>query len=90
MIASLSFWLAVVFAALTVAGVYGIVQSHNHREMYGRKKRGVEPGQGDQYLVAGERTAFFGEGNPDASRGYRVTRDPQVYARAFVPGQRKK
>ena len=43
---SLSFWITLVFAVLTVAGVYGIVQSHKHREMYGRKKRGVEPGAG--------------------------------------------
>ena len=86
---SLSFWITLVFAVLTVAGVYGIVQSHKHREMYGRKKRGVEPGEGDQLLYAGERTAFLGDGNEDASRVYRVTRDPQVYAKAFVPGSKK-
>ena len=84
---SLAGWITVGFAALTVAGIYGIVRHHSdpYRE---KPKRGTAPGHGDTLVYARERTAFFGNGNEDAAgRVFRVPQDPQVYARGMVPGR---
>ena len=73
---------------LTIAGVVGIV--HHHLVPREKQKRGTEPGEGDTLVYAKERIAFFGAGNEDAAgRMTRVTRDPQQYARGFVPSHAK-
>jgi len=73
-------------AALVVLGVWGLIR-HERRKHAGLiQKRGTPPGDGEQLLYAGERHAF-GSGNPDASRVYRVSRNPQDHARAMMPAK---
>ena len=76
------------FAIATAIGLVVIVRDHRRRVRHGRMPRGTAPGRGDTILHGNERT-FLGDGLEDASRGYRVTRDPQRYAQAFVPRGRK-
>ncbi|WP_224814823.1 hypothetical protein [Hasllibacter sp. MH4015] len=82
-------WITIGLVTITVLGVVAIIRHHTspHRT---RTPRGTEPGHGDTLVYAKERTAFFGSGNEDAAgRVVRVTRDPQHYARAMMPGNRK-
>ncbi len=50
------------------------------------KTRGTKPGQGDQLI-----DMFYGSGGPGGGHGsvIRVTRDPQVYAKAMMPKSKK-
>lgn len=84
---SLSAIIFIGFAVLTVIGVLAIVQHHLiPRDR--RTPKGSEPGQGYHLVFAKERLAFFGPGNEDAAgRVTRIPKDPQEYAKAFVPGK---
>ncbi|MBV0911538.1 hypothetical protein [Anianabacter salinae] len=87
----LAFWIVgALCAGLAVLGIAGILREDRRRRTHGKRKQGTPPGQGDQLLHAGERIAFIGAGNEDASRVWRVTRDPQDYAKGFVPGRNRK
>jgi len=86
---SASFWLALVFAAVTAVGVRLIFRSHQKRLLRGKKKRGVTPSKNDQYVNATDGAGSSGDNISGASAGYFVTRDPQVYAKAFVPNSNK-
>lgn len=86
-----AFWITAAVVAVVVGLlIVGLIRHDRHRRTHGPRKRGVEPGQGDQILHAGERLAFIGAGNEDASRIWRVTRDPQQYAKGFVPDRNRK
>ncbi len=84
----LTFWVNLLLAVATIAGVMAIMR-HNLRPRE-RKVRGAEPGEGDTLVFAQESAGFSNPGNADATgRVIRVTNDPQQYARAFVPSNRR-
>ena len=52
-----------------------------------KAQRGCAPGQGDQVIDTSYGSGGLGGGHGDVTR---VTRDPQKYARAFVPRSARK
>ena len=80
--------LAVIMIVVFALGLRGIVRSHLDKLRNGPTRRGSEPGEGDMLIHARESPLLgLGLGNEDAARPYRVTRDPQTYAKAFVPSK---
>jgi len=86
--AEMQIGLAVIVFVVFVLGIRGIIKSDQRRLQYGRAPRGAEPGSNDQLM--GVVDLGFGRGNQDASRPYRVTSDPQTYAKGFVPSNKRK
>ena len=72
--------------ALLALGIWGLIRHERRKHAGLLAKRGIEPGEGEMLLYAGERHAF-GPGNEDASRVYRVSRDPKDHARAMMPAK---
>lgn len=89
--AEMQFGVSVIAIVVFVLGVRGIIKSHQRRMQYGRPPRGADSGPNDLLMGAQESPILgLGHGNPDAARTYRVTRDPQTYAKAFVPEKNRK
>ncbi|SLN12263.1 hypothetical protein [Pseudooctadecabacter jejudonensis] len=77
-------------AVVTLAvGIWGLIRHERRKHAGLLAKRGSPPSQDETILYAGERHVF-GPGNFDASRPYRVSRDPQVQARAMMPQKHRK
>ncbi|MGB8621490.1 MAG: hypothetical protein WCD16_01610 [Paracoccaceae bacterium] len=70
-----------------IALVTGVLVRRALRADAAQGTRGVEPGEGDQLVDGGYMAGGPGGGHSSITR---VTRDPQKYAKAFVPGARKK
>ncbi|QBY00336.1 hypothetical protein E2K80_05940 [Rhodophyticola sp. CCM32] len=76
------------FAVLTLLGAIGIVLSFRRRHLAVRRPRGTAPDDGDTILHTSMGSSqSWGAGH--ASRIWRVTKDPQQYAKAFVPGRKR-
>jgi hypothetical protein len=78
-------WLFSALFALPFAGIVVIagIADLRQRQKHGRPRRGTPPGQGDTLVNHGnEMGGGHGGGHPTA---HRVTKDPQLYAKAFVP-----
>ncbi len=69
------------------AVVLVILLARSRAKTENKSPRGTEPGQGDQLI-----DTTYGMGGPGGGHGgaIRVTRDPQEYAKAFVPHHAKK
>ncbi|TFL17792.1 hypothetical protein [Jannaschia formosa] len=81
---ALSAWLAAAIIALLVARAVWILRREARQEDGGRP-RGIEPGKG--YIeIESDYSSGVGGGNQLTSR---VPRDPQEYARSFVPRRRR-
>ncbi|MFZ3583606.1 hypothetical protein ACOI1H_15745 [Loktanella sp. DJP18] len=86
--AQMQIGVAVIMTVVFGLGVRGIIRSHFDRLASGPKRRGSDPGPGDMLVFAKESPVLgLGNGNEDAARPYRVIRDPQTYAKAFVPSK---
>lgn len=78
-------WLFSALFALPFVGIVVIagIADLRRRQKHGRPRRGTAPGQGDTLVNHGnEMGGGHGGGHPTA---HRVTKDPQLYAKAFVP-----
>ena len=78
--------LAIVMGLACIVLIVALARSRARHEMK-KARRGTEPGQGDQLID----TSYYA-GGPGGGHGgvTRVTRDPQLYARAFVPRHAKR
>jgi hypothetical protein len=80
----LSLWLGAAIVAVLVARAVWILR-REAREPDGGRPRGIEPGKG--YVeIHSDYSSGVGGGNQLTSR---VPRDPQEYARAFVPRRKQ-
>jgi len=70
---------AIILAILITRAVY-VVRSER-----GGTSRGCEPGEGDHIIHADYSSGLSGH-----STSYKIPRDPQVYAKRFVPRSRGK
>ncbi len=78
-------WFFSLLFALPIAGIALVVGIHDlrKRQKFGKPPRGTAPGRGDTLVNHGnEMGGGHGGGHPTA---HRVTKDPQIYAKAFVP-----
>jgi len=77
--------LAILIGVTCIALIVALARSRMRHES--KSRRGTEPGQGDQLID----TTYYA-GGPGGGHGgvTRVTRDPQHYARAFVPRHAKR
>jgi hypothetical protein len=80
----LSIWLGAAIVAVLVARAVWILRKEA-AEPDGGRPRGVEPGAGYTEIVS-DYSSGVGGGNQLTSR---VPRDPQDYARAFVPRRKR-
>jgi hypothetical protein len=82
-----------IFSMLGISPILVIVVGYAlfdlRRRRNGPVKRGVEPGLGDSLVQGGIGSAAGGSGGGH-NTVIRVTRDPQQYAKAFVPHHAKK
>lgn len=78
-----------VAAALLALGIWGLIRHEQRKHAGLMPNRGTDPGDDEQLLYAGERHVF-GPGNADASRVYRVSRNPKDHARAMMPAKAPK
>ncbi len=73
-----------VFAVIGLVAALARVRARAERD---KARRGSEPGQGDQLIDTGYHSGGLGGGHGSVIR---VTRDPQQYARGFVPAHAKR
>ena len=85
----IQFALPVIAVALLALGIWGLIRHERRKQAGLLPNRGIPPGDGEMLLHAGERHVF-GPGNADASRVYRVSRNPKDHARAMMPAKAQK
>ena len=71
--------ICVAIALLLIWRAYAIIQSEK-----GITERGSEPGKGDHIIHAEYSSGLSGH-----STTYKISRDPQAYAKMFVPKQKR-
>ena len=71
---------AIGFLAAVIALVALLARSRAKADL--KDRRGTDPGHGDQLIDNGYISGGPGGGHPTTTR---VTRDPQQYAKAFIP-----
>ena len=86
----MNIWLFSLLFALPFIGIVAVIWVVEWRKQikHGKPRRGTAPGEGDTLVNHGiELGGGSGGGHPTA---HRVTKDPQHYAKAFVPEKARK
>jgi len=80
-------WLVIPGGIALIVILVGLLARSRARAESAKNRRGTDPGEGDQLIDSGYYAGGLGGGHGGVIR---VTRDPQQYAKGFVPSGKRR